>query len=156
MTWSPSLGAIQRLIRRMRTLSWHRRWLALRAVVLLLLAEIAIRALRLPAAARLFGVKMGTPPPVAEVRRLNNDERELVQIIQAVARRWPFGEGACLRESLAIGTTMREREPWLQIGVRNIDGTIGAHAWLVVDGTIVGTSGDFAVLSGPTGSERVK
>ena len=59
---------------------------------------------------------------------------------------WPR-KNSCLRRALVLGYRIRDAHPVLLIGVSKEGGEIRAHAWIEVDGQVIGEKGgDFAPL----------
>ena len=55
-----------------------------------------------------------------------------IAVVEAVMRRWPFGQpdARCLRRSLVLGHRLRRADPALRLGVRRTVNGLTAHAWL--------------------------
>jgi hypothetical protein len=100
--------------------------------------EMAIRCLPLPMVTRLAGVSLATDAPARAVPAptLTATERRTLRWAETVMRRWPFGTGACLRQSLVIGRFLRRLQPTLRIGVARDGNVISAHAWLEIPGAL--------------------
>lgn len=128
------------------------------AVAALVVVELLIRWVRLPRLAAMAGVSLeagsgGTRGAVVErpatPRRDStgaNGAGEIARAVRStrrVVRQWPFGKGPCLRESLVLGHLLRRRSPSLQIGIANRSDGLRAHAWLTVDGQVLGESRGF-------------
>ena len=150
--------------RRWAALPARDRWLTLQALVALLFVEATIRWMRIPKVARALGVQLtaespaglapqhpepetmvatGLPiPPQAQVApfaravagQLAHSEKEALRATLRIVRRWPFGTGPCLRESLVLGHLLRSRRPILCFGVARRGPRLLAHAWVEVDG----------------------
>lgn len=103
---------------------------------LFLVAEVAVRAVALPAVARWFGVPLGGPAPQVQTKLVLPRwvQRPLV-VTERIAAAWPVGpEGKCLRQALVTGHRLRSLDPVLVVGVRRDAGEMKAHAWVEVDG----------------------
>ena len=116
----------------------HLALLTVRTIALFGRVELGLRTGDLPTLARRLGLQLGdASEPVA--RRpgamTGRQVREALAAVTRVSRRWPAGD-TCLRRCLVLGTLLAPVHPMLAIGVRRgDDGTIGAHSWLVVNGT---------------------
>jgi len=100
--------------------------------------EAGLRALRLPALARMVGTPLAEttddgPAPVLALDALPPYARHRLAVCVRVMKHWPFDE-KCLRRSLVSGWRIRRLNPRLAIGVALVDGQVQAHAWLMVDG----------------------
>lgn len=100
--------------------------------------ELGIRFLPLPTMAKVLGVAL-KPAPVASAAPpttfdLTDRQKHAVRLARALMRRWPWGAGTCLRQSLVIAHLLRVREPMLRLGVRREGGIVEAHAWVEVPG----------------------
>lgn len=111
--------------------------------------EIGVRMVPLPRLARWLGVRLSegnvpvTPPPV-----LPYWVAPRLDAVARVLQRWPVPyEQACLRHSLVTGQRLRSLDPELVIGVRRVDGSLTAHAWLAVcGGGLDPSAGSFSAL----------
>ncbi len=128
----------------------------LRALVVLFVLELTIRWIPVPRVAHRLGVTLdGEDEGVADSDALAPDalraaatgaaaayaphlltatEQQARRSTFRVIRRWPFGLGPCLRESLVLGHLLRDHSPVLRFGVTRDHGSILAHAWLEVAG----------------------
>jgi hypothetical protein len=111
------------------------------ALVVAVVVEVGLRTTTLRRLARALGTPLAVDDvdaytgaadayllPRWAVRRMNAARR--------VLRHWPFGD-TCLRQALVCGRLVRRLEPALQLGVAKVEGEVRAHAWLVVNGTVV-------------------
>lgn len=112
-------------------------------------AEVLVRLLPLPAAARWMGVPLGTgdatsgdvPGP-----RLRGRDRRRLRLLEVVGPHWRLCGGPCLRQALVAGHILRHHAPVLRIGAA-IDGSaLVAHAWVEVGSFTVGRAEGFASL----------
>ncbi|CAB4580273.1 MAG: lasso peptide biosynthesis B2 protein [Actinobacteria bacterium] len=112
-----------------------------------LVAEVAVRLVPLPRAARLFRVALADHTPPSSARpALPGWAVSRWRVVQRVMRHWPGG-GACLRQSLVAGSRLRRLHPTMRLGVARADGRIRAHAWLEVAGwSLDPSAGDYGVL----------
>lgn len=126
---------------------------AIPVVSWLAVVEVGLRSTTLPRLARLLGVPLdaggttvGTPAPQRLV--LTAREQRRLRVLAAVVKRWPFGPGPCLRQSLVAGRILRRHGPRLRLGAAPTgDGVLG-HAWLEVGGNwVVGQPAGFPVLT---------
>jgi hypothetical protein len=108
--------------------------------VLALAAELAVRLLPLPRAARAFGASVDvsdSPASVSsDVTLLPAWAQRKVAYVVLVMDAWP-GDGLCLRRSLVLARRLRALAPRLDIGVRSDAGSVRAHAWIVVGGVAI-------------------
>jgi hypothetical protein len=134
----------------------------LHAWLTLVVVELLIRWMRLPRLATLTGVTLEAieEQPSSSSARVRLSEKpdgdhpaarsemigRAVRSTRRVMRRWPFGKGTCLRESLVLGHLLREHSPLLRIGIVSRDKGLLAHAWLEVDGEAFGESRGFTVF----------
>lgn len=134
------------------------------ALAVTVLVEIGLRTMSLPRLAALVGAPIawedphaGTDDAAASRVVLSRDSRLRVRAAQRALRRWPFGD-TCLRRALVIGQRLRRLHPRLHVGVAKLDGEVRAHAWLVIDGSILDTfhaaSSYLTLASVPTGLRR--
>jgi hypothetical protein len=134
----------RRLARRLRSaaaVGWVLAWL--------LVVEVGLRIARLPRLAGALGVVVASEEPAPTTGRtvLRPSEARRLRALATVAPHWPFGSGACLRQSLVAGYILRAHEPRLRLGVDAGGGELHAHAWLEVDGLgVVGDQADFLPL----------
>jgi hypothetical protein len=110
------------------------------ALALAIAVEVGLRTTTLARLARALGTPLavegfdaysgtaGVPLPGWAVLRMNAARR--------VLRHWPFGD-TCLRQALVCGWLVRSLRPALQLGVAKVEGEVRAHAWLIVNGTVV-------------------
>jgi Transglutaminase-like superfamily len=106
------------------------------------LVECGLRSLPLPRLARLLGTPLALEsstidsPPGSGQTVLPGDAARRIAAARRVLRRWPLGD-TCLRQALASGHLIRRYGPTLHVGVAKVDDRVRAHAWIVVDGTII-------------------
>jgi hypothetical protein len=149
--------------RTQRAVSSGKRWLKLSTgekVDLLLVAgmalaaEIAVKVFALPRLTSWVGItlideKTGSQPTTRDNRAVGLTKSAIesrTRTVDRLYRVWPR-KNSCLRRALVLGTRIRAAGPVLMIGVAQEEGSIRAHAWIEVDGTVVGdTSGDYAPL----------
>lgn len=110
------------------------------ALVVALAVEVGLRTTTLARLARALGTPLAVDGfdayaepadsllPRWAVLRMNAARR--------VLRHWPFGD-TCLRQALVCGRLVRSLRPALQLGVAKVEGEVRAHAWLIVNGTVV-------------------
>lgn len=111
--------------------------------------EVALRLLPLPRMATWMGCPLATLEPAStsvERPRLRPWERRRLLLLDALCRRWPFGDGPCLRQALVAGRILRHHHPALRIGAAFADADVIAHAWLEVGALQLGRSDDFTTL----------
>lgn len=107
-------------------------------------AELGVRLVKLPRLTGWLGIAIGTSaeePSVtsADASALRYRDLALLRAVSAVAPKWPFADGPCLRQALVAGWILRRRRPTLRLGVARGNDQVLAHAWIEVDG--VGTLG---------------
>ena len=115
----------------------------------LALVEVGLRVARLPRLAAALGVALAADeaPPAPGHTILHPHEARRLRALAIMASHWPFGSGACLRQSLVAGRILRAHEPRLRLGVGSGSGELQAHAWLEVDGLgVIGDQADFLPL----------
>lgn len=119
----------------------------LHALLALAVVEALIRWVRLPRLAGLLGIAL-QQRPAAGVGAVEAPATTAaaVRATQRVLRRWPFGRGPCLRESLVLGHLLRRHEPVLRIGVAGRGADLQAHAWLEVGGQVLGSNRGYATF----------
>jgi hypothetical protein len=103
-----------------------------------LVVELLLERWTLPRLAGRLGVSLADGPQVAPRGRALRPGAAMRRwdAVGRVYRRWPRGDGPCLRQALVAGHLLRSRGPVLRIGVRRAeDGALQAHAWLAIDGT---------------------
>lgn len=116
-----------------------RRWVdMLRAAMIAVRAEAAIRRHGVAGAARVGGLQLvmdGAAAPVAIPTHAGLTARELEQLDTAwrILRWGPFN-GTCLRRAAVGGYFLRHHHPLLRIGVSKTAGNVAAHAWVEVGG----------------------
>ncbi len=138
----------------------------LRAFLVLLVVEASIRWARIPRLAERLGIVVGSgasramasdtsargdrpdEAPQLAARRLTEREQRALRCTLRVIRRWPFGTGPCLRESLVLGNLLRDQTPVLRFGVARSHHRIRAHAWIEVAGRPVNDPQGFTSLRG--------
>jgi hypothetical protein len=119
------------------------------ALLWMSVVEVAVRTTPIDKSSKFLGVPLDTantfaPRPDVTLKLTSWQEGQL-RALGAVARRWPFADGPCLRQSLAAGRIIRNHHPVLRLGVATESG-LQAHAWVVVDGTIIGETRNFTPL----------
>lgn len=121
-------------------------------VALACVAEVAVKIVRLPRLCALLGIALvnygdeDRPlPPSRELEPTMIQAR--ARAVDRVYRHWPRTR-SCLRRALVLGYRVRRARPVLLIGVaREEEGDIRAHAWIEVNGEVVGDQhGDWAPL----------
>jgi transglutaminase superfamily protein len=120
-----SLPSFLRLARRARTLPARERALALRALWYLILADSTLRR------------KERLPPVPPRTRSGGHliTPNECADAIRRAARVWP--RASCLARALAGQRLLGGMAATVVIGVRRDATTLGAHAWLECDGSLV-------------------
>jgi transglutaminase superfamily protein len=121
-------------------------------VILAIGAEIAVRLVRLPSLTRRLGITLvdgaGETAKRAEAEGhlpATTIERRAASV-DRLYRAWPR-RNSCLRRALVLGFCVREAHPTMRIGVAKEGDEIRAHAWIEVNGRVVGDeSGDYAPL----------
>lgn len=116
--------------------SWRDRWTIAGIVCVATWCECQIRWAPLPVLARRFGVRLGGAgdDDVADgLPDLPLWARRRLRLTRRVMRHWPVS-GVCLRYSLVAGRQLRALDPELRVGVGKRDGSVVAHAWLVIGG----------------------
>jgi hypothetical protein len=115
-------------------------WLAGRMLAWLLVLPLLKRLMPLPALVGLMWARPGTSRAFtpAEIDRMWRIGRWLA------VRVWPRRAGTCLEQSLVLYRYLsaRRASPELVIGVRRHDASVGAHAWVTLNGLAVGDSAD--------------
>ena len=112
-------------------------------------AEVAVRVGELPAMAKRLGISFETQTAPqrakpAGLSRATIDRR--AASVDRLYRAWPRKD-SCLRRALVLGFRIRAAHPTLRIGVAKENDEIRAHAWIEVDGRVIGDeTGDFAPL----------
>ena len=111
-------------------------WMAGRMLGWLLVLPVLKRVMPLPSLVSLmwsrpWSSRASTGP---EIERMWRIARWLAE------RAWPRRSGSCLEQSLILYRFLsaRRASPELVIGVRRHNASVGAHAWVVVDGRPVG------------------
>jgi hypothetical protein len=124
----------------------------LQLIVLAIGAEAAVRLVPLPRLTRQLGIGLGDHAPGTGAPRGAISHRTIDRRAASVDRfyrAWPR-EDSCLRRALVLGFRVRAAHPVMQIGVAKEDDRVRAHAWIEVDGRVVGDeSGDYAPLRRP-------
>ena len=94
----------------------------------------------------------GVPLPAGATGcRLTVAERRRLSMIDAIAARWSFGAGPCLRRALVAGWVLRHHNPRLRLGANTDSHRSGAlaHAWVELpDGRTVGYQPGFIPFTG--------
>jgi hypothetical protein len=121
------------------------------------LAEVAVRATSLPKLTRRLGIRLdeidvagsppASPPGPAALDRATIDRRAVA--VDRLYRAWPRRH-SCLRRAVVLGFYVRKAHPILRIGVAREGDDVRAHAWIEVDGRVLGNeTGEFAPLRPP-------
>jgi hypothetical protein len=118
------------------------------------LVEVSVRLVPLPTLASWMGATLATTEPspgspaplVAREPRLGGSELRRLRLVDALARRWPFGRGPCLRQALVAGHVLRRHGPVLRLGAALSESDVVGHAWLEVGSFELGRSDDFTAL----------
>lgn len=125
-------------------------WRVVRILVALVTIEVLVRTVPLPRVARVLGIVFsrdreadGSQPPPS----LKPSEIRMLRTLRRVVAHWPFAAGPCLREALVAGYILRRRRPSLRIGAAKRDGAVVAHAWLEIDGEVIGGNDGFVPLA---------
>lgn len=146
-----------------RSAAYLRSWLRLSlaekcelalVVVLALLAEVAVKAVSLPRLASALGIgltRSDTPPRNEPSRRPRPTDWAFVdrraRMVDRVYKHWPR-RSSCLRRAVVLGFRVRRAGPTLIFGVAREGSGLRMHAWIEINGTVVGEeSGDWAPLS---------
>lgn len=116
----------------------------LRGLLTVALVECGLRCMALPRLARLLGTPLSLESSMSDksARQTPSDltlpARSIRRIAAArrVLRHWPFGD-TCLRQALVIGHLLRGLGPTLHIGVAKVEDQVRAHAWIMVEGTMI-------------------
>lgn len=116
-------------------------------------AEAAVKLVPLPRLTKTLGIDLidvgerpaetpGHAPPTLRDDEIARRARAVDRLYHA----WPR-KSSCLRRALLLGYRIRKAHPVLFIGVAKKDGAIRAHAWIEVDGAVVGEdTGEYAPL----------
>ena len=129
---------------------------------LALLAEVAVRTTNIRTLTRRLGIALddvgeGDPIPGQRKgsRELSNDVIDRrAGAVDRLYRAWPR-RASCLRRALVLGFYVRGARPTMRIGVAKENGTVTAHAWIEVNGRVIGDdTGDYAPLRGPVERHR--
>jgi hypothetical protein len=130
----PTLAGTRVVFKQWWRLPSAHRIATVRAVAIVLIAEVGLATLTLERLARLMGVPLSADrrgPPLAsseDLNRLSQPEQRAYWAVSWVLNRWLF-DGTCLRQALAFGWFIRRRHPVLRLGMTDEDGTV-AHAWV--------------------------
>ena len=123
-------------------------------IPLALSAEVAVRTVGLSAITRRLGISLDADAPdripdPTLARGLSSDTIDSrAAAVDRLYRAWPRRD-SCLRRALVLGFYIRSAHPTLRIGVAKEGDGVRAHAWIEVDGRVVGEqTGDFAPLRG--------
>lgn len=111
------------------------------ALVVAVVVEVGLRTTTLPRLARALGTPLALDgfdcyADPADAVLLPDWAVRRMHAVRRVLRHWPLGD-TCLRQALVCGWLLRRLRPALQLGVAKVDGEVRAHAWLVVNGTVV-------------------
>lgn len=110
--------------------------------------ECVVRREPVEHAARRLGVPLATGPVRPGRDHLDRFERRRVAAVRRVAGWWPLGRGPCLREALVLGRLLPHLNPQLRLGVARRGGEMVAHAWVDVDGVLIGGAQHMVELTG--------
>jgi hypothetical protein len=125
-------------------------------------AEVLIRVVSLPTLTRRLGISLddpeGTQEPDAHGVGATPLTAAVVErrtaAVDRVYRAWPR-HSSCLRRALVLGFYVRRARPLLRIGVARDGDEVRAHAWIEVDGRVLGEkAGEFAPLRPPFAHSR--
>lgn len=110
----------------------------IRAAAIALAAWSGLRVLSLPRLVRALGFRVADRdhPPASErllLTELSDRERLGVWAVRTLTRK-ARQRGNCLKRSLVIGHVLRQRDPFLRLGVIRHDGECHAHAWIEING----------------------
>jgi hypothetical protein len=146
------IGSRMRYVKTWWALGFAQKVELLWVVILASAAEVVVKSTSLPRITSFLGIALtgDEPRDGAAPRRTALMDQETIaaraRMVDRVYRHWPR-ESSCLRRALVLGYRIRRAHPTLSIGVANEDGEIRAHAWIEVDGAVVGDdSGDWAPL----------
>jgi hypothetical protein len=122
-----------------------------RVVPVLAVVAALLRLRGLTAAARALRVPISFDPEPSPDERgplppLSDGERRRAALLVAVVHRL-YGNGGCLRQSLALGWLLRAHQPVVRIGVRPAASGPDLHAWVEVAGWPVDRGRGFAPLT---------
>jgi len=113
-------------------------WMAGRMLGWLVVLPILKRVMPLPSLVSLMWSRQASPKAstASEIDRMWRIARWLA------VHAWPRRSGTCLEQSLILYRFLsaRRASPELVIGVRRHNESVGAHAWVTVDGRPVGDS----------------
>jgi hypothetical protein len=119
---------------------------------LLLVVEVLLRRRRLRATATLVGASLANPderpPPPRTPLELTAAEQRGLRCVRRVVRAVPESRGMCLREAVLMAHVLRRRQPRLVIGVTRSDATFVAHAWIEVEGHVLGRPSPHRLVAG--------
>ncbi len=117
----------------------------LRLILLAVVLELAVRVVPIGALAKWLRVKTKWTPDQPKGRRAEMTPAEILRVRRTVQlmRRWPFADGACLRQALMVSVILRRHHPVLCLGVKSSASPTLAHAWVEMDGGTIGNPGDY-------------
>lgn len=130
---------------------------AVRLVPLPMLAArlgVPVLALAGPDAALLPGGEGSSLPMDGNWVVLGPLERRRAQLLVALVRRWPWGGGPCLRQSLVLGHVLRRHHPVLRLGVARRGEDVMGHAWVEIGGHSLDPGHDFLPFQRAPAGER--
>jgi hypothetical protein len=130
-------------LRRAASLSAGDWWVVLRAWGLLVLADLALRALPFARVQILFDPGQGAGLGSTDAVR-NRAKAERVAYLVGMAARYHVWPTRCLHRALVARWLLRRQgiDVALRIGVRRDGGVLLAHAWLECDGQALGPAGE--------------
>jgi len=134
---------LTRNLAKLRQLSWNERWLLVQSILFLPAIHAALMFLGYSHLRR----AMETSAPLKPKER-TIDERQMLQQAQVIARiiaiaaLHGFYRATCLRRSLLLWWFLRREGIKSQIcfGVRMLNGTLEAHAWVEYEEVVVNDS----------------
>ncbi|MDQ3878984.1 MAG: lasso peptide biosynthesis B2 protein [Actinomycetota bacterium] len=112
-------------------------------------AEVAVRFVPLRKLTHVLGIRIDSGhderPSEGSIDRALLERAAAVSMVYRV---WP-GDGSCLRRSVVLGFLVRRNHPVLRLGVGRNAGEIEGHAWIEVDGRVLGEGpGPYVPLRG--------
>ena len=148
MSFFPGLNTAIRLPFRQKLAVCHVAALFAAAEVVLRTSgvERAMRVFRVPLASNDAGGTCCVSTAPAFV--LSDGERRMVKGVLLVSPHVYGSTRGCLRRSLVLGYSLRRHDPRLVMGVRREGVGVVAHAWLDVQGVLVGADDRFEAFVG--------
>ena len=123
-------------------------------LLMALTAEVAVKVVPIRRLTRFLGIALVEQGERDTSRIGRRSPRPLdlaviekrAQAVDRLYRLWPR-QRSCLRRALVLGFRVRAANPVMLIGVARENDTIRAHAWIEIQGRVIGErSGDFAPL----------